>query len=137
MTGFFVHGQNLITADEQQKREQAEQKRLAEEERKENLQLIAIALFIPIFLMTVFLLNRTKLHRRVIDFMGVLSLLLAFEFITLLIHPLIEKFTNHAPVLELIILVVLAAILIPLHHQLTHWLKAKLSGHVKQPIEQA
>ena len=72
-----------------------------------------------------------------IDFMGVLSLLLAFEFITLLIHPLIEKFTNHAPVLELIILVVLAAILIPLHHQLTRWLKAKLSGHVKQPIEQA
>jgi len=36
VTGFFVHGQNLITADEQQKREQAEQKRLAEEERKES-----------------------------------------------------------------------------------------------------
>jgi len=31
--------------------------------------------------------------------------------------------------------VIIAAILIPLHHQLTHWLKAKLSGHVKEHIE--
>jgi tetratricopeptide (TPR) repeat protein len=129
--------QNLAAADEQQKREQAEQKRVAEEERKENLQLIAIAFFIPVFLMTVFFLNRTKLHRRVIDFMGVLSLLLAFEFITLLVHPIIEKVTQHTPILELIVLVIIAAVLVPLHHKLTHWLKAKLSVHTKKNIEEA
>jgi tetratricopeptide (TPR) repeat protein len=128
--------QNLIVADDQRQKELAEQKRIAEEERKENLQLVAIALFIPIFLMVVFFLSRTKLHRGLIDFMGVLSLLLAFEFITLLLHPLIEQVTHHAPVLELIILVVIAAVLVPLHHQLTHWLKEKLSRRVHEQVKE-
>jgi hypothetical protein len=58
--------------------------------------------------------------------MSVLSLLLVFEFITLLIHPWIERLTNRTPVLELLILVVLAAILVPLHHNLATWAKRKL-----------
>jgi tetratricopeptide (TPR) repeat protein len=119
--------QNLVAADEQQRREQAEQQRAAEEERKENLQLIAIALFIPVFIIILFRLRRTRLHRRVIDFMGVLSLLLVFEFITLLSHPFIERTTGHTPVLELIMLVAVASILVPAHHQLTHWLKERLA----------
>jgi tetratricopeptide (TPR) repeat protein len=129
--------QNLVAADEQQKREQAEQKRIAEVERKEDIQLVAIALFIPVFLITVFFLSRTKLHRGVIDFMGVLSLLLAFEFITLLLHPLIERVTHHTPVLELIILVVIAGVLAPLHHTLTHWLKEKLLHRVSGRSKEA
>lgn len=128
--------QNLIAADDQRQKELAEQKKTAEEERKENLQLVAIALFIPIFLMAVFFLSRTKLHKGLIDFMGVLSLLLAFEFITLLLHPFIERITHHTPVLELIILVVIASVLVPLHHQLTHWLKQKLSRRTHEHVKE-
>lgn len=120
-----------ITLNEQQRQQDliAEQER-AHEELIENLQLIAIALFIPIFLITVLLLSRTRIHRRVIDFMGVLSLLFLFEFITLLIHPQVEKITHHTPLLELLILVAIAAVIVPLHHNLTHWLKHKIShGH--------
>ncbi len=91
------------------------------------MQLIAIALFIPVFILVLFRLRRTRLHRGVIDFMGVLSLLLVFEFITLLSHPFIERITGHTPVLELIILVVVASVLVPAHHQLTHWLKERLA----------
>lgn len=119
--------ENVVAADEQERREQAEKRREAEQERKENLQLIAIAIFIPIFILVIFRLRRTKLHRRVIDFLGVLSLLLVFEFITLLIHPLIERVTGNRPVFELIILVGLASILVPAHHELTHWLKGRLA----------
>lgn len=119
--------QNLVEADAQRQRELAEQQRVAAEERKENLQLIAIALFIPVFIIVLFRLRRTRLHRRVIDFMGVLSLLLVFEFITLLSHPFIERITGHTPVLELVILVSVASILVPAHHQLTHWLKEQLA----------
>lgn len=119
--------QNIVAADEQQRREQAERQRAAEEERKENLQLIAIALFIPVFIIALFRLRRTRLHRRVIDFMGVLSLLLVFEFVTLLSHPFIERITGHIPILELIILVAVASVLVPAHHQLTHWLKERLA----------
>ncbi|MGZ3871582.1 MAG: hypothetical protein ACXVJD_01620 [Mucilaginibacter sp.] len=110
----------------------AEQKLKEEKERKENLQLIAIAFFIPLFLLIVLLLSRTRIHRGFIDFMGVLSLLLLFEFITLLIHPWIEKITHHTPVLELLILVALAAVLVPLHHKLTHELKERI---VKKPMQ--
>ncbi|NHA02501.1 hypothetical protein G7092_01770 [Mucilaginibacter sp. HC2] len=119
--------ENLVAADEQERREQAEKQREAEQERKEDLQLIAIAIFIPIFILLIFRLRRTRLHRRVIDFLGVLSLLLVFEFITLLIHPFIERLTGHRPVFELLILVGLASVLVPAHHELTHRLKARLA----------
>lgn len=119
----------VLSIKEQEKQlELAEQRQKEQEEQKENLQLIAIALFIPIFLIAVLLLSRTRAHRRLIDFMGVLSLLLLFEFITLLIHPQVEKVTHHTPVLELLALVALAAILVPMHHNLTHWLKQKLGS---------
>jgi tetratricopeptide (TPR) repeat protein len=116
-----------LNFDEQERQQQlAEQAKKDAEIRKENLQLSAIALFIPLFLLILLWLSRTKTHRKVIEFMSVLSLLFVFEFITLLIHPWIEKLTNRIPILELIILVALAAILVPLHHRLTHWLKEKL-----------
>jgi tetratricopeptide (TPR) repeat protein len=116
-----------LNFDEQERQQQlVEQAKKDAEIRKENLQLSAIALFIPLFLLVLLWLSRTKTHRKVIEFMSVLSLLLVFEFITLLIHPWIEKLTDHTPVLELIILVTLAAVLVPLHHNLTHWLKEKL-----------
>lgn len=119
--------ENLVTADDQERRELSEKQREAEVERKENLQMIAIAIFIPIFILLIFRLRRTRLHRRVIDFLSVLSLLLVFEFISLLIHPLIERLTGHRPVFELLFLVALDSILVPAHHELTHRLKARLA----------
>ena len=59
--------------------------------------------------------------------MGVLSLLLLFEFLTLLLHPLIADFTHHIPILELLIFVIIAALLVPGHHKLQHVLISKLT----------
>jgi len=125
--------QNLTYNEQQRQRELEEEKQRQLEERKENLQLSAIALFIVVFMLTVLMLSRTKTHRRIIEFMSVLSLLLVFEFITLFIHPWIVKLTHHTPVFELLILVALAAVLVPLHHNLTHWLKEKLV-HVHENV---
>jgi hypothetical protein len=117
----------ILLAKEQAKREELLAQRQKErEEQKENLQLSGIALFIPFFLLSALLLSRTNTHRKIIEFMSVLSLLLVFEFITLWIHPYIEELTNHTPVLEYLILVAMAAVLVPLHHNLTHWLREKL-----------
>ncbi|PJJ80040.1 tetratricopeptide repeat protein [Mucilaginibacter auburnensis] len=121
----------VAITDQRHKEELAEERKRAREVHEQNLQLLAIAVFIPFFLIVVLLLSRTKTHRRIIEFMSVLALLFVFEFITLLIHPLIGKITDHTPVLELLILVALAAVLVPLHHNLTHWLKHKLvDAHV-------
>jgi tetratricopeptide (TPR) repeat protein len=104
----------------------AEEKHHEEEARIINLQMIGIVIFIPFFFLVLLLLSKSHTHPKVIEFMGVISLLLVFEFITLFIHPFVQRISNHLPVLELVILVVLAAILVPMHHKLTHWMREKL-----------
>jgi hypothetical protein len=49
----------------------------------------------------------------------------------LLIHPFIAKLTNHTPVLMLLILVGVAAALIPVHHKLEEWVKLKLAHKIR------
>lgn len=67
--------------------------------------------------------------------MGVVSLLLLFEFLILLLHPPIGELTHHNKVLELLMLVVIGAGLVPLHHRLEHLLIERLTKHrpIKQP----
>ena len=100
----------------------AENKRAEAEERKSNLQLAAIAIFIPIFFLLVLILSR-KVKRKMIDYLGIVALLLVFEFITLLLHPYIVKVTSHNNIFILVISVALAALLAPIHHKLEHWVK--------------
>jgi tetratricopeptide (TPR) repeat protein len=120
----------------------AEEKHHEEEKRIVDLQLIGIAVFIPFFFLVVLFLSKSRTHRKVIEFMSVLFLLLVFEFTTLFIHPFVQRISNHLPILELVILVGLASVLVPLHHRLTHWMNERLvhathhnaKAHQKQPV---
>jgi low affinity Fe/Cu permease len=60
---------------------------------------------------------------------GVVALLFIFEFINLLIHPFIGRLTHHSPLWMLLIMVGIAALLVPLHHKvekrMTHQLVEK------------
>ncbi len=100
----------------------AENKKIAKKERKQQLQLLFIAIFIPGFFIFTLLLSRIKLHVRLIKISGVLSLLILFEFLTLLLHPYVVELTNHTPVYEMLIFVSIAAVLIPTHHRVENWL---------------
>jgi tetratricopeptide (TPR) repeat protein len=102
------------------------QKRRQEANHIRNLQLLAIGLFIPIFFLGVLFLSRTRVQPRVVEFLGILSLLLFFEFITDLLYPLVSDFTNESPVWEMLILVLIAALLEPLNNKLEHWVKKHL-----------
>jgi tetratricopeptide (TPR) repeat protein len=115
---------------EEQVREQeiADLTMLHEEERKDNLQLSAIALFIPVFFLISLLLSKIRVHNRIIEFMCVLSILFLFEFFTLLIHPIVSRFSNHTPLIEFVIFVCLAGVMVPTHHHLTIWLKKRLTN---------
>ena len=117
----------IISNDEQLRQaELVEQKIREKETRSQQLQLLVIAICIPLlFLLTLFI-SRIKIHTAIIKFMGIISLLFVFEFLTLLIHPLVEEITHHVPVWELLILVSIAAVIIPLHHRLEHLLIAKI-----------
>ncbi len=108
-------------------REIEESKIQEEKERKNNIQYAIIAISI-ISLLVVFLLlsNSLIVTDKVIKFLGVMSLLLIFEFINLVTHPVITEITHHSPVMILIISVSIAAVIIPIHHNLEHRLIHKL-----------
>lgn len=64
--------------------------------------------------------------QRLIKFLGVLSLLVFFEFLNLLLHPFLGEITHHQPWMMLSAMVVIAALIIPLHHKLEHWITHRL-----------
>ncbi|TMI62775.1 MAG: tetratricopeptide repeat protein [Bacteroidetes bacterium] len=132
-----IRGLMILSSDEQlRQREMAEAKIKEEEERRQRLQLMFIGIFIPAFFMLTLFLSRVKMHIRVIKLLGILSLLIFFEYLTLLLHPTVAKLTNHTPVLEILIFVAAAAVLIPLHHRAEHWLIRKLlHKHIHHPEE--
>jgi tetratricopeptide (TPR) repeat protein len=93
----------------------------AENERKKNLQYgIITIVIISILLFFLLLSNSIIVNNSFIKFLGALSLLLVFEFISLLLHPIISNITHHSPILMLIISVAIASIIIPAHHQLEY-----------------
>ena len=122
---------NKIQAMEfnEQLRSMEESAKKAEEalQRKQNIQYALIALGIIIFITLFLLLSRTIIvNERLISFFGILGLLVVFEFINLLIHPWLASITNESPVLMLLALVLIASLLIPLHHRLEHWIREKM-----------
>jgi hypothetical protein len=44
----------------------------------------------------------------------------------------LEKKTNHSPVLMLAVLVIVASLLIPLHHRMEKWIKEKMTEKNKR-----
>ena len=113
----------------QQLREIDEQAKAAEvaEQQKQNIQYAMIALGIITFVILFLLLSRSIItNTKVIEFLGILALLIVFEFINLLAHPFLERVTNHSQILMLLVLVCIAALLVPLHHRAEKWATKKL-----------
>lgn len=98
-----------------------------EHERNHRLQLTVLAISIIIVIIIFLLLSRSIIvSQKFIEFLGVIVLLITFEFIDQVLHPVIAKITNDTPVLMLLILVFIAGLLIPLHTKLEKWTIKKL-----------
>ena len=97
------------------------------QERKQNIQYALIALGIIVLIPFYLLLSRSFItNTKLIEFFGVVALLIVFEFLNLLLHPFLERVTHHSPILMLLALVSIAALLVPLHHRVEKWATAKL-----------
>jgi hypothetical protein len=104
-----------------------------EQRRKQNIQYALIGLGIITFIILFLVLSRRHItNTKLIQFLGVIALLLVFEFLNLLLHPFLERITHHSPVLMLLALVCIAALLVPLHHKLEKWATNKLVEKNKQ-----
>ncbi len=122
-----IRALQIISSNEHlRQNEIAENKRKAEEERLQQLQMLMIGLSIPALFLITLLLNRIRVPKPFIKFLGIISLLMLFEYLLLLLHPFVVEFTHHTPVYEILIFVALASILIPAHHKIEHWLLKKL-----------
>lgn len=123
-----IRDSQIITTNEHfRQAELEEEKKQQKKKRMQQLQLLLIGIFIPgIFLLTL-ILSRAHMHPRIVRVLGVISLLFLFEYLTLLLHPVVAEITHHTPVLEILIFVGVAALVIPLHHKLEHWVIHKLS----------
>jgi tetratricopeptide (TPR) repeat protein len=119
--------QNLSFAEKIRQQEIEEAARLAGEERKSNIQLLGIVTFISFFFGLLFVFSKRHFNPKIIKFLGLLGLLLLFEFISLFLHPYIASFTHHTPVYMLLVLVAIASFLVPMHHKLAQWVKEKLA----------
>jgi tetratricopeptide (TPR) repeat protein len=118
---------NMQLTEDARQKEIARKEAKAEEERKNNLQLIAIAVFIITFFAILIIFSRRKAHPQALKYLGLLGLLLLFEFIAVFVHPYIAEWTHHTPFYMLLILVAVGAFLVPLHHKLEHWVKEWLA----------
>ncbi|HZX59165.1 MAG TPA: hypothetical protein VFE54_10575 [Mucilaginibacter sp.] len=119
--------QAVIASQQLKETEQSARAARDAEERTHNIEYAAIALGIVIFIMLFLLLSRSIIvNTRTIEIVGVVGLLIVFEFINLVVHPYLAEFTHDSPVLMLLILVLIAAVIVPLHHRLEYWIKHKL-----------
>ena len=112
-----------LAFNEQLRNIEEQSKNAAEvKQREQNLQYVLIALGIICFVMFFMLLSRRHItNTKVIEFLGVVILLVVFEFLNLLLHPFLERLTHHSPLLMLLSLVLIAALLVPLHHRMEKW----------------
>ena len=119
--------ESLTIEEKLRQNELAEKLRKDEDNRKHNLQLLMIGIMIPLFFFLSMLLSKRKIKPKVVEFAGIFSLLLLFEYLALLLHPKIVAFTNDTPLLEIIILVIIAGVLTPAHHRIEKWMLHNLS----------
>lgn len=130
-----INQQLMMMTFEEDLRQQevAAEKLKAEKEHQQNVQYALISLGIIVLLTLYLLLSRSFItNSNLIEFFGVVALLIVFEFLNLLLHPFLESITHHNPILMLLALVCIAALLVPLHHKVEKWATLKLVEKNKQ-----
>jgi len=119
--------QNLTITEQLRQQQLAKEKTEQDKARRLKLELLFLGMCIPLlFLLSAFLSGR-KVARKVVEFSAIFSLLFLFEYITLLIHPVVVDKAGHSPFFEIIIFVAIAAVISPSHHKIEAWLKHRLT----------
>ncbi len=99
--------------------------------RRHNLQYIGIVIGIVVLFVVLAVLGLYHVSHRTIRVLGFFSFLLFFEFLFLVFKKQFYFFTKGEPLKELFIMILLAAILIPLHHWIEHKVIHYLTRHRK------
>ncbi|MEO8591616.1 MAG: hypothetical protein ABI432_19700 [Flavobacteriales bacterium] len=111
--------QSQLFARELKDREDAKQRAEEVAARSRNIQFGIIALIVITLAIFLLIFSRTAVvGAKAIKNLSLIALLLFFEFINLLLHPFLDRITNHSPILMLLAMAAIAGLLIPLHHRM-------------------
>ena len=111
--------QNMAFAQELKEQEDAKLRAQAIADRSSNIQFGIIALIVITLGIFLLIFSRTSVFgAKAIKNLSLIALLLFFEFINLLLHPFLDRITNHSPILMLLCMAAIAGLLIPLHHRM-------------------
>ena len=112
---------DLVTLENDQK-EKAREVELALEAQKRsyNLQYLLIAVIIISLFTVLAMMGLYKVSRKTMRMVGFFSFLLLFEYIILLSKKWMTQFTHGTPWQDLLFMLLLAFLMLPLHHWLEH-----------------
>jgi hypothetical protein len=123
--------QNLNFLEQIRQQEIAEAKLLALEKRKVKIQMLGVGTFITFLFGILVLFSKWTGKQKTIRFLGLLGVLLLFEYIAYLLDPLIVSLSHDIPILNLLFLVILASLLVPVNNRMEDWVNEKLAPDSK------
>jgi len=118
---------NAFTAEKLRQYELLKNEKKEKEEKKFTLKLIGISIFLILFVCLILIFRKKRINKKVIIFLGILALLMVFEFISLVLHTYLGKITGHNPIIMLIILVAIASGLVPLHQKIEKFIIQRMT----------
>jgi cation transport ATPase len=119
----------IEAADEQQRQERIDREKAESKRKRHNIQYMLIIIGITSLFVLMVMMGMFKVSATTIKMIGFFTFLMFFEFIFLIFKKNIYGFTNGEPWKDLTFMILLAAILLPLHHWLEHKVIHYLTSH--------
>ena len=119
----------IEVADEQQRLERQEKEKLELKRKRDNIQYLLITIGIASLFILLVMMGMFKVSAATIKMIGFFTFLMFFEFIFLIFKKNIYSYTKGEPWKDLAFMILLAAILLPLHHWLEHKVIHYLTSH--------
>ena len=106
--------------DEQLRQEKLEQEAADKKRQRNNIQYLGITIGIASLFLLLIFLGMFKVSARFIKMLGFFAFLMFFEFIFLISKKNVYGITHGEPWKDLLFMILLAAVLLPLHHWVEH-----------------
>ncbi|MGZ8553193.1 MAG: tetratricopeptide repeat protein, partial [Chitinophagaceae bacterium] len=119
----------IEVADEQQRQERLEKEKLEIKRKRDNIQYLLITIGIAGLFIILVMMGMFKVSATTIKMIGFFTFLMFFEFIFLILKKNIYGITKGEPWKDLLFMILLAAVLLPLHHWLEHKVIHYLTSH--------
>lgn len=119
----------IEVADEQQRQERLDREQQEKKRKRDNIQYMLITIGIASLFVFMVMMGMFRVSATTIKMVGFFTFLMFFEFIFLIFKKNIYGFTNGEPWKDLAFMILLAALLLPLHHWLEHKVISYLTSH--------